>query len=427
MGVDAIACTDACVKKQFQTLALKHHPDRGGDAQSFDELRQAYAEIATEERRSVYVAWTQQCRRPRTTLACLESNELVRVGVAVLILGIWGCLWGCSILFATCGILGFLLLLAAPVVRTMQLVPYWILPASGRPRMNTYAALATWRNRQPQWSHVELETSPNILLSAAAWMNPSLQSISQEEQRWLVYCGGSTSSWETTYEYVACIAHAAGVNALVFNYRGVGGSGGFARTAADLVEDGRAAVRWVQRRGVLPELILVVGRGLGGAVAAHVAEAERCGGLLCSHTFTSLAAQAASYLEVLAASDSKRGTVTPNRSSVTVRWAAPLVWLAMGLMGWRLDVLGPLRRFKGRIWVIYHPKDGVVCARGVYKGLPGRGVQLREALGQHRNPNLKVLRMASNWDGRQAHNYPNADSSDFNSIIARIKYFSRSA
>lgn len=35
----------------------------------------------------------------------------------------------------------------------------------------------------------------------------------------------------------------------------------------------------------------------------------------------------------------------------------------------------------------------------------------------------QVLRMNANWIGKQAHNYPNVDSPDYNSLIARLKHW----
>ena len=41
LGVNKDASQDE-IKKNFRKLSLKHHPDRGGDAEKFKELGEAY-------------------------------------------------------------------------------------------------------------------------------------------------------------------------------------------------------------------------------------------------------------------------------------------------------------------------------------------------------------------------------------------------
>ncbi|MCC5826594.1 DNA-J related domain-containing protein [Alkalimonas sp.] len=40
-------CQLAVLKRQYRTLALKHHPDRGGDAEHFVRIRLAYQQLKT--------------------------------------------------------------------------------------------------------------------------------------------------------------------------------------------------------------------------------------------------------------------------------------------------------------------------------------------------------------------------------------------
>mmetsp|Transcript_3015 Transcript_3015/g.5276 ORF Transcript_3015/g.5276 Transcript_3015/m.5276 type:complete len:301 (-) Transcript_3015:72-974(-) len=42
------------VRRAYRRLALKHHPDRGGDARSFQDLSAAYEILGDEERRALY-------------------------------------------------------------------------------------------------------------------------------------------------------------------------------------------------------------------------------------------------------------------------------------------------------------------------------------------------------------------------------------
>ncbi|SDZ93391.1 DNA-J related domain-containing protein [Alkalimonas amylolytica] len=43
-------CDLALLKRQYRSLALKHHPDRGGDAEHFVRIRQAYQQLRAELR-----------------------------------------------------------------------------------------------------------------------------------------------------------------------------------------------------------------------------------------------------------------------------------------------------------------------------------------------------------------------------------------
>jgi DnaJ family protein A protein 2 len=53
LGVDPKASMDD-IKKSFRTLALKHHPDRGGDKEKFQELQMAYEVLIDKEKRDIY-------------------------------------------------------------------------------------------------------------------------------------------------------------------------------------------------------------------------------------------------------------------------------------------------------------------------------------------------------------------------------------
>jgi len=53
LGVDKKATFDE-IKKAFRKLALKHHPDRGGDKDKFQELQNAYEVLTDKEKRDIY-------------------------------------------------------------------------------------------------------------------------------------------------------------------------------------------------------------------------------------------------------------------------------------------------------------------------------------------------------------------------------------
>ena len=53
LGVDRSASPED-IKTAFKKLAMKHHPDRGGDAGKFQELNEAYSVLSDPEKRMMY-------------------------------------------------------------------------------------------------------------------------------------------------------------------------------------------------------------------------------------------------------------------------------------------------------------------------------------------------------------------------------------
>lgn len=53
LGVDQEA-TQEQIKKAFRKLVVKHHPDKGGDAEKFKELNAAYEVLSDPEKREIY-------------------------------------------------------------------------------------------------------------------------------------------------------------------------------------------------------------------------------------------------------------------------------------------------------------------------------------------------------------------------------------
>merc|ERR1719262_1023286 len=45
---------DAEIKKAYRKLAVKHHPDKGGDPEKFKEITRAYEVLSDSEKRSKY-------------------------------------------------------------------------------------------------------------------------------------------------------------------------------------------------------------------------------------------------------------------------------------------------------------------------------------------------------------------------------------
>jgi fermentation-respiration switch protein FrsA (DUF1100 family) len=83
------------------------------------------------------------------------------------------------------------------------------------------------------------------------------------------------------------IFHRLGLNVLIFDYRGYGRSQGKPGEKG-LYLDAEAAWRYlVEKRGVPAENIVVFGRSLGGAVAAHLAAHVQPAGLILESTLSS--------------------------------------------------------------------------------------------------------------------------------------------
>merc|ERR1719335_1343893 len=53
LGVDKNA-SDNDIKKAFRKLAIKHHPDKGGDPETFKEITRAHEVLSDPEKRRMY-------------------------------------------------------------------------------------------------------------------------------------------------------------------------------------------------------------------------------------------------------------------------------------------------------------------------------------------------------------------------------------
>jgi len=83
------------------------------------------------------------------------------------------------------------------------------------------------------------------------------------------------------------LLHGLGLSCFVFDYRGYGKSEG-KPTEAGTYRDARAAYDWLtQTRHVPTEQIVILGRSLGGSVAAHLAGRVQARGLVIECAFTS--------------------------------------------------------------------------------------------------------------------------------------------
>jgi len=54
--------SDCDIKKAFRRLAVKHHPDKGGDPEEFKRISRAYEVLADARKRAVYDEYGEEVR-----------------------------------------------------------------------------------------------------------------------------------------------------------------------------------------------------------------------------------------------------------------------------------------------------------------------------------------------------------------------------
>lgn len=88
--------------------------------------------------------------------------------------------------------------------------------------------------------------------------------------------------------YIINLFHQLGLNVLIFDYRGYGNSTG-KPSELGTYRDALGAWNYLtKQRQLPPEQIIVLGRSLGGAIAAKLADQQQPSGLILEATFTSL-------------------------------------------------------------------------------------------------------------------------------------------
>jgi uncharacterized protein len=102
----------------------------------------------------------------------------------------------------------------------------------------------------------------------------------------ILFCHGNGGNIMHRLDTIS-LFHAMGLSVFVFDYRGYGRSEG-KPSEVGTYRDARAAFDWLTRtRGVPAEQIVLLGRSLGGSVAAQLAGQVDVGSLVIESTFTS--------------------------------------------------------------------------------------------------------------------------------------------
>jgi len=129
------------------------------------------------------------------------------------------------------------------------------------------------------FSAVRLQTEDGIRL-AAAWRQGSAAKPT------ILFFHGNGDSLSGAEVATRTIA-GAGYGVLLAEYRGYAGNPG-SPSEQGLYRDGRAALAWLEERGIAPGCVVVVGNSIGTGVATEIAARAPVAGLVLVSGFTSL-------------------------------------------------------------------------------------------------------------------------------------------
>ncbi len=130
------------------------------------------------------------------------------------------------------------------------------------------------------YERITLEAQDGVHLDG--WLVPS-----PEERAVVAFFHGNAGNIGHRLDTLR-LFHELGLSVLIFDYRGYGRSEG-EPSEVGFYRDGEAVWRYLRRdRGVAAERIVLVGRSLGAAVAAHLAARHRPGALILESPFVSI-------------------------------------------------------------------------------------------------------------------------------------------
>ena len=131
------------------------------------------------------------------------------------------------------------------------------------------------------FERISLVTSDGVDLSA--WYVPH-----EAGSPVVLFCHGNAGNMSHRLDTID-ILHRLGLGVFIFDYRGYGESGGHTGEQGTY-RDATAAWDWLcDNRGIPPERIVIMGRSLGGAVAAWLASEHSARAVVLESTFTSIA------------------------------------------------------------------------------------------------------------------------------------------
>lgn len=119
-------------------------------------------------------------------------------------------------------------------------------------------------------------------LRLTAWHIPS-----REDRVTILYCHGNAGNISHRLEHLQ-ILNDLGVSTFIFDYRGFGSSEGTPSEEGTYLDVEAAWIHLVEEMGVPPERIVLLGKSLGGPIAAWLGARKPSGGLILHSTFTSI-------------------------------------------------------------------------------------------------------------------------------------------
>lgn len=148
------------------------------------------------------------------------------------------------------------------------------------PNMPSREIVATPEQIGLDYQGVSLRTGDGITLDA--WFVPL-----DRPRATLLFFHGNAGNMSHRLDSLR-LFHDLGLSILIFDYRGYGRSGG-EPSEAGTYRDAEAAWRYLtEERGISPQRIVLFGRSLGGAIAAHLASRRPAAALILESTFTSV-------------------------------------------------------------------------------------------------------------------------------------------
>jgi fermentation-respiration switch protein FrsA (DUF1100 family) len=130
------------------------------------------------------------------------------------------------------------------------------------------------------YESVKLVTSDNVQLDG--WFIPAPQARGV-----VLFCHGNAGNISHRLDSLL-LFNKLGLSTLIFDYRGYGRSQGKPSEQGTYQDAEAAWQHLTQERGVPPQQIILFGRSLGAAVAAHLATIHTAGALIIESCFTSV-------------------------------------------------------------------------------------------------------------------------------------------
>lgn len=188
-----------------------------------------------------------------------------------------------------------------------------------------------------QIEEVHFETSDHAVLNGVELKAQIEGGI--PSNKYILFFLPNAALWEECLPHLQTIQQKSGASVLCYNYREVGASSGTFLSEEPLICDGLEIANSLIRRGVVP---LLHGYSLGGGVATQVAarlsQAGQIVHLCNERSFTSIPQVVSAHMPLL-------------------RYIAlPL----LSYFGWQLDSEKALYTLRGKVIVIFHPKDPVI-------------------------------------------------------------------